>query len=62
VRYGIRAEHEPQGEVCAMSTSKVHQCPECPLRFSTGTELDWHLRNEHPKFRHDYPGRRPPPK
>ncbi len=45
-----------------MSTSKVHQCPECPLRFSTGTELDWHLRNEHPKFRHDYPGRRPPPK
>ena len=24
-----------------------HQCPKCPLRFSFGTELSWHLREEH---------------
>lgn len=33
----------------------VHQCPECVLRFATKTELEWHLREEHPTFRHDYP-------
>lgn len=25
----------------------THQCPKCPLRFSFGTELSWHLREEH---------------
>lgn len=33
----------------------VHQCPKCELRFSWKTELDDHCREEHPKFRHDYP-------
>jgi Zinc finger, C2H2 type len=44
-----------------MSLLTVHQCPECPLRFSSRSELDWHLRNEHTSFRHDYPSRRRPP-
>ena len=33
----------------------VHQCPKCELRYSLRTELDYHLREEHPTFRHDYP-------
>jgi hypothetical protein len=33
----------------------VHQCPKCELRFSWRTELDDHLREEHPEFRHEYP-------
>jgi hypothetical protein len=35
----------------------VHQCPDCPLRYATKTELEFHLREEHPGFRHDYPVR-----
>lgn len=26
----------------------VHQCPKCELRFSFRTELDYHLREDHP--------------
>ena len=37
----------------------VHQCPKCELRFSWRTELDDHLREEHPEFRHEYPVGRP---
>ncbi len=33
----------------------IHQCPKCELRFSWNTELDNHLREDHPQFRHDYP-------
>ena len=32
----------------------VHQCPRCDLRFSWQTELDYHCREEHPEFRHEY--------
>jgi hypothetical protein len=35
----------------------VHQCPDCVLRFLTKSELEFHLREEHPAFRHDYPER-----
>jgi hypothetical protein len=34
----------------------VHQCPKCELKFSLKPELDWHCREEHPGFRHDYDG------
>ncbi|MHA3702730.1 hypothetical protein ACXR2U_11155 [Jatrophihabitans sp. YIM 134969] len=34
----------------------VHQCPKCELRFTLKPELDWHCREEHPEFRHDYAG------
>ena len=33
----------------------VHQCPKCELRFTYQTELDYHCREEHPDFKHDYP-------
>lgn len=32
----------------------VHQCPRCELRYSWQTELDYHCREEHPEFHHDY--------
>lgn len=32
----------------------VHQCPRCDLRFSWQTELDYHCREEHPEFHHEY--------
>ena len=35
----------------------VHQCPKCELKFAIKTVLDWHLRNDHPQFHHDYPVR-----
>ena len=35
----------------------IHQCPKCELRFTWQTELDYHIRNEHPDFHHDYPVR-----
>lgn len=25
------------------------QCPRCSLRFARKTELDWHLREDHPR-------------
>ena len=28
----------------------VYQCPDCPLRFRYATELEDHLRNDHPSF------------
>jgi hypothetical protein len=34
----------------------VHQCPKCELRFTWKTELDDHCREDHPGFRHEYPG------
>ena len=34
----------------------VHQCPKCELRFALRTELEYHCREEHPGFRHDYAG------
>lgn len=37
----------------------VHQCPKCVLRFERKTELDYHCREDHPDFRHEYPARRP---
>ncbi len=37
----------------------AHQCPDCPLLFGMKTELEFHLREEHPAFRHDYPEPRP---
>ncbi len=33
----------------------AHQCPKCALLFTWTTELDDHLRSEHPDFRHSYP-------
>jgi hypothetical protein len=33
----------------------IHQCPKCELRFERPTELDYHCRNDHPDFRHEYP-------
>jgi hypothetical protein len=33
----------------------IHQCPKCELRFERATELDYHCRNDHPDFRHEYP-------
>jgi hypothetical protein len=35
----------------------IHQCPKCELKFAIKTVLDWHLRNDHPNFHHDYPVR-----
>jgi hypothetical protein len=35
----------------------THQCPKCELRFSYQTELDYHCRNDHPDFHHEYPVR-----
>jgi hypothetical protein len=35
----------------------IHQCPKCELKFAIKTVLDWHLRNDHPQFHHDYPVR-----
>lgn len=32
----------------------VHQCPRCELRYSWQTELEYHCREEHPEFHHDY--------
>lgn len=26
---------------------RTRQCPKCPLRFSTRSELLWHLRQDH---------------
>lgn len=37
----------------------VHQCPKCVLRFERKTELDYHCREDHPEFRHEYPVRHP---
>jgi hypothetical protein len=28
----------------------VYQCPECELKFRFGSELDSHIRDEHPDF------------
>jgi hypothetical protein len=28
----------------------VYQCPECPLRFRTASEMDAHLKVDHPGF------------
>jgi hypothetical protein len=39
----------------------VHQCPKCVLRFERKTELDYHCREDHPDFRHEYPVRHPHP-
>lgn len=33
----------------------IHQCPKCELRFNYTTELDYHCRNDHPQFHHEYP-------
>lgn len=33
----------------------VHQCPKCELRFTLRPELEYHCREEHPEFQHDYP-------
>jgi hypothetical protein len=33
----------------------IYQCPKCELRFERATELDYHCRNDHPDFRHEYP-------
>jgi hypothetical protein len=33
----------------------IYQCPKCELRFERETERDYHLRNDHPDFRHEYP-------
>jgi hypothetical protein len=35
----------------------MHQCPKCELRFAYQTELDYHCRNDHPTFHHEYPVR-----
>lgn len=32
----------------------VHQCPKCELKFTWKTELDFHCREEHPDFHHEY--------
>ena len=34
--------------------SHPHQCPYCPLPFAERTELEWHVRQEHPRARHSY--------
>ena len=33
----------------------VLQCPVCKLRFRFETELDQHLKDEHPDFQSDNP-------
>ena len=33
----------------------IYQCPKCVLRFERQTELDYHCRNDHPDFEHEYP-------
>lgn len=33
----------------AMTASVVHQCPRCELRFSFRTEMEQHLRDDHPR-------------
>lgn len=42
----------------------MHQCPKCELRFDHKTELDYHCRQDHAGFRHEYPAQHlpePPP-
>lgn len=34
---------------------RVHQCPDCVLRFALPTELADHVRREHPDCRWEYP-------
>lgn len=38
----------------------MHQCPKCELRFDRKTELDYHCRQDHAGFRHEYPATHPP--
>ncbi len=33
---------------------RVRQCPCCPIRFLHRTELEWHLREEHPDTHVEY--------
>jgi hypothetical protein len=33
----------------------VHHCPKCQLGFRYKTVLAYHLRNDHPETRFDYP-------
>jgi hypothetical protein len=33
----------------------THHCPSCQLIFSWRTELDWHLREDHPDRHFEYP-------
>jgi hypothetical protein len=33
----------------AMTASVLHQCPKCELRFNFRTELEYHLREDHPQ-------------
>jgi hypothetical protein len=35
-------------EVLTMTGPVVHQCPKCELRFSFRSELEYHLREDHP--------------
>ena len=37
-----------------MDHTDVRQCPFCPLRFAHRTELNWHLKDEHPDLIRDY--------
>jgi hypothetical protein len=33
----------------------THHCPSCVLIFTYKTELEYHLRNDHPNVHFDYP-------
>jgi hypothetical protein len=37
----------------------VHTCPSCGLGFRWRTVLEYHLRNDHPDVRFEYPQQRP---
>jgi Flp pilus assembly protein TadB len=43
------AYRDGSGRGFAMIGSVVHQCPKCELRFSFRTELEHHLREDHPQ-------------
>lgn len=43
----LRIKGAEQTKLCSMET---FQCPECELKFRFATELETHLRDDHPEF------------
>lgn len=39
------------GGGCTITGMDVLQCPVCELRFRSESELDQHLKDDHPSFR-----------
>jgi Flp pilus assembly protein TadB len=44
----VEASNTTAKEGSAMTGLVVHQCPKCELRFSFRTELEYHLKEDHP--------------